>query len=115
MKEHVTETLSSCYGSLAVLRKLRHLAPFLLRKELAESLVLSKIDYCDVVYSPLRDYQLKHLQRIQNACAAFVLGHNAILIDVISFNWLPERERREFNLLKMTHKALYNESWLNTC
>ena len=43
-KEHVTKTLSSCYGSLAVLRKLRHLAPFLLRKELAESLVLSKID-----------------------------------------------------------------------
>ncbi len=26
--EHVTKTLPSCYGSLAVLRKLRHFAPF---------------------------------------------------------------------------------------
>ena len=27
-KEHVTKLLSSCYGVLAVLRKIRHLAPF---------------------------------------------------------------------------------------
>ena len=34
-KERVTKLLSSCYGALAVLRKLRHLAPFKVRKLLA--------------------------------------------------------------------------------
>lgn len=33
-----------------------------------------KLDYCDTVYSPLHDYQIKRLQRIQNACAGFVKG-----------------------------------------
>ena len=45
-KEHVTKLLSSCYGILAVLRKIRHLALFKVRKQLAECLVLSKLDYC---------------------------------------------------------------------
>ena len=36
-KEHVTKLLSSCCGALAVLRKIRHLAPF--NKQLAECLV----------------------------------------------------------------------------
>ena len=43
-KEHVTKLLSSCYGVLAVLRKIRHLAPFKVRKQLAECLVLSQLD-----------------------------------------------------------------------
>ena len=41
-KKHVN--VSSCYASLAVLRMLRNMAPFQLRKQLAESLISSKLD-----------------------------------------------------------------------
>lgn len=74
-KKHVKYLTSSCYVTLATFRKLKHLTSYSLRKQLAEMLVISKRDYCDTVYSPLYDCQIKRLQRIQNACAGFVIGH----------------------------------------
>ena len=61
--EHITKTLSSCYSTLAVLRKVRYITPFPIRKQLVECLNFT-----------LPDYQLKCLQHVQNACATFVLG-----------------------------------------
>ncbi len=58
-REHITNLLPSCYATLSVLRKLRNFAPFHVRKRLVESLVLSKLDYCNVIFSSLPDYQLK--------------------------------------------------------
>ena len=82
-KEHVTKLLSSFYGILAVLRKIRHLAPFNVSKQLVECLVLSKLDYCNTIFHPLPEYQIKRLQRVQNNGAAFVLRHHVKLSDVI--------------------------------
>ncbi|XP_068728845.1 uncharacterized protein [Montipora capricornis] len=110
-KEHVTKLLSFCYGVLAVLRKIRHLAPFKVRKQLAECLVLSKLDRCNTIFHALPEYQIKRLQPVQNTCVAFVLRHYAKSSDVINLNWLPIRERIELSLLKMRHKSLYYEGW----
>ena len=54
--EHVKALLSSCYGVLSVLRNLRNLTPFHVRKQLGESLILSKLDYSCVVFHPLQLY-----------------------------------------------------------
>ena len=43
--DNVNKKISSCYASLSVLRKLKHLAPLKIRKQIAECLVLSKIYY----------------------------------------------------------------------
>ena len=64
--------LSSSDGTLSVLRRLKHLALFHVRKHLAESLVLSKVNYACSVFHPLPAFQMKRLQRLQNACAGFV-------------------------------------------
>ena len=69
--KHINETVSSCYASLAILRKLRNMAPFDLRKRLAETLILSKLDYCDLVFYPLPAKLLKRLQRVQSSAACF--------------------------------------------
>ena len=37
---HINELVTSCYGALAVLKKLRNLAPFPVKKQLVESLIL---------------------------------------------------------------------------
>ncbi|CAB3994141.1 Hypothetical predicted protein [Paramuricea clavata] len=105
--EHVVMTLSSCYSTLAVLRKFRHTAPLQIRKQLIECLNFSKLDYCSLVLNYLPVYQVKRLQRLQNACAAFVLGKYANMNEVLKFRWLPVHERRELNLLKLVHKSLY--------
>ena len=81
--EHITKTLASCYGTPAVLRKLEHMAPYHVRKQLAECLVISKLDYASVVFDPPPAYQLRRLQRVQNACAGFVLrkyGNESYLV-----------------------------------
>ena len=66
--------IASCYRTLSVLKKLKCLAPFHVRKLLAESLVLSKLNYACIVYHLLPDYQVKRFQRVQNICAGYVLG-----------------------------------------
>ena len=105
--EHVKALLSSCYGVLSMLRKLRNLAPFHIRKQLGESLILSKLDYSCVVFHPLQLYQQKQLQKVQNVCASFVLGRYAREADSLQLGWLPVAERRQFQVLLSAFKALY--------
>ena len=109
--EQVSSLLSSCYGVLSILRKLKKMAPYHVRKLLAECLVLSKLDYAAAVFYPLPLYQLKRLQRVQNACAGFVLGRYANENDLHTLNWLPMSKRRDFIVLKLVFKALHDKNW----
>ena len=109
--DHMTALLSSCYAALAVLRKLRNLVPYHARKQFVESLVMSKLDYGCVVFYPLPEYQMKRLQRVQSTCAGYVLGRHAVLEDLQKLNWLQVIKRRDLALLKITHKALYDDVW----
>lgn len=61
--------------TLSTLRKLKYLAKYELRKQLAERLILSKVDYADLVFYPIPKFLLRRLQRVQFAAASFVLGH----------------------------------------
>ena len=90
---------------------MKNFTPFRLRKTLAESLILSKIDSNDYVYSPLIQQLLKKLQRLQKAVASFVLKRYAHKKDILKFGWLPIAERRVFNQLKLTFKAIHNTNW----
>lgn len=109
--DDINRKISSCYGTLSVLRKLKHLAPYRIRKQLAECLVLSKIDYNDVVSGSIPDYLMKRLQRVQLTVAGFVLGHYASLADVLSLGWLPILERRDYHLSKLVFKAIHFSDW----
>ncbi|XP_074638907.1 uncharacterized protein LOC141897282 [Acropora palmata] len=74
---HINELVTSSYGALAVLKKLRNLASFRVKKQLAESLILSKLDYASTVFYALPECQQKRLQKVQNVCAGYVLGRYA--------------------------------------
>ena len=110
--EHLQATCKSCYGTIQIIRKLKNFAGYRLRKRLVESLVLSKLDYCDTVYYPLPEFQLKRLQRVQLVAASFVLSGNVNDIsDIVKIGWLPVRQRRGFHVLKLVHQALHSPSW----
>ena len=83
------------------------------RKTLAEALILSKINYCNVVYGQLPKYLINRLQRVQNTTAGYVYGRYAKTLDVINLNWLPIEENIEMNTVRLAHKLLNNESWSN--
>ena len=61
--DHVKDIADASYGVLRTLRKLKHFKDFHLRKRLAESHVLSRLNYCNSVYSPLPGHLLKRLQK----------------------------------------------------
>lgn len=107
---HLNEVVSKCYKTLQTLRKFKRLTSFGLRKNLAEALVLSKIDYCNIVYNNLPEYKMKRLQRIQNIAAGFVNGRFSREPDVINLGWLPIKERIQLSLARLSHKVLYNNS-----
>ena len=69
---HIKHLTSSCYAVLSTLKKLRNFTPLHVKKQLAESLILSKMYYNIIVYHPLPMNQLKKLQRVKNAAASFV-------------------------------------------
>ena len=94
-------------------KKLKYLAKYELRKQLAETLILSKLDYTDLDFYPLPQFLLRRLQRVQFAAASFVLGHYVKNFrDVLKIGWLAINERRDLNLLKSCFKALQNaETW----
>ena len=54
-----------------------------LKKQVAELLILSKMDYADVVFHPLSLKLQKRLQKVENAAASFVLGRYVKEKDII--------------------------------
>ena len=73
-RNHINATTQSCYSTLKSLRIFRRSADFKLRRSLAQSLILSRINYCNVLLSDAPQYLLKKLQKLQNTAARFVYG-----------------------------------------
>ena len=104
-KEEINLKLSSCYATLI------NSTPFHVRKQLTGCLIISKIDYNDIVSHPIPEYLLKRLQFVQLAAAGFVLGRYAHMPDLIKLGWMPIKERRENHLLNTGLKALDYNDW----
>ena len=96
-----------------MLRKVKNLLPFHIRKNLAQALVLSKLYYNDVLHHSLPEYLTARLHRVQKAAASFVNDKYATTSDILKLNWLAVTEQREWHILKSTHKSLYCSHWPN--
>ena len=107
----INKLLKSCYSKLFVLRKLKRFSSFNNRKHLAESLILSKLDYCNVLYSNVTQQSINRMQKLLNSVASFVTGKYCKIEDVINLGWLPIRERIEFSTLKLAHKSIYDDNF----
>ena len=84
-RNHINATTQSCYLTLKSLRCFRRSADFKLRRSLAQSLIISRINYCNVLFSDAPQYLLKKK--------------------------LPVRERISLSLVKLAHKALHDKTW----
>jgi hypothetical protein len=69
---HVVQTVKSCFYRLKVLYQVRKYLDIDTRVRLCETLILSKLNYADVVIGEcLFGYTKKLIQRVQNACARY--------------------------------------------
>ncbi|KAG6451041.1 hypothetical protein O3G_MSEX006914 [Manduca sexta] len=69
---HIGNVIRNCFYRLKILYRFRQYLSEPLRRRLVDSLVLSRLNYCDVVYGPcLLSRTDRLIQRVQNACARF--------------------------------------------
>jgi len=103
---HVADLVKTSFGTLSVLRKLKNLAPFHVRKSLAECMILSRMDYSSSVFRSMPEFLQKRLQKLQNSAASFVTGRYNRTKDVLRLKWLPVKERFDFSTVKLIFKTL---------
>ena len=71
--------------------------------------ILSRLDYCTVLYYALSKHIQKKLQRVQNRAARLTKGtkkRERITPVPIELHWLPIKARIEFKILTLSNKAI---------
>ena len=113
---HEKQIASVCRTSFHHIRQLRQIRSSLDTSSaivLANSLVSSRLDYCNSLYYGLPDSSLYKLQRVQNALARVVYAnvkrHHHITPILRKLHWLPIKERILFKIATLTFTTLKNQ------
>lgn len=113
-KEHITATCQVSFLHIRQLRQIRHLLDLNSAIKLGNSLVSSRLDYCNSLFFGLPDSSLFRLQRVQNALARVVFPstkrHDHITPILRRLHWLPVRERITFKIASLTFQTLSHGS-----
>jgi len=107
---HANRVISLCYGMLGQLYPIRFVLNHDSRKKLAESLILSKLRYCNTIWLNKSEYIVKLVNRVTRATARFVLckrKYDHITAD-INFNleWLNCKFLYKYDTLVMIRKLI---------
>ena len=70
--DQINSLSKSCHFHIRDIRRIRHLLPLSAATALANSLVSSKLDYCNSLYNGISQANLNKIQRIQNTLARVV-------------------------------------------
>ena len=112
--KHVSFLRKSCYFEL---RKISNIRPFITEKsakQLAVSLILSKLDYCNCLFYDMSEENFYRLQLLQNHAARVVLkarkrsSATALLKEL---HWLPIKFRVTYKIALLVFKCLNVENF----
>ena len=96
MKKQVMNIKKKCFQTIRNISKIRYLLSHENLKTIVNSLVVSCLDYCNVMYYGIHQDLLTQLQRIQNAASKIVMGkfkYDHVGNDLNILHWLPIRKR----------------------
>ncbi|XP_060743727.1 uncharacterized protein LOC132857741, partial [Tachysurus vachellii] len=105
---HVANVTRSCRFLLYNIRRIRPFLSTQAAQVLVQSLVISRLDYCNALLAGLPMNAIRPLQMIQNAAARLVFNlpkfsHTTPLLR--SLHWLPVAARIRFKTLMLAYKA----------
>ena len=109
MEAQVHSVSRAAVYQLHLVRRLRPYLPADCLARVVHALVISHLDYCNVLYVGLPLKVTRKLQLIQNAAARLVTGsgrRDHITLVLKDLHWLPVRFRAQFKVLVLTFKAL---------
>jgi hypothetical protein len=112
LESHISKVCQTSYLHIRQIRKVRHLLDLNSAILLANSLVSSRLDYCNSLYFGMPDCLLDRLQRVQNSLARAVVPSvrrfDHITPTLKTLHWLPVRDRIKFKIATLTFKVLNN-------
>ena len=95
------------------IRRIRHSLDLNSAILVANSLVSSRLDYCNSLFYGLPKYSIKRLQLVQNSLARVVIPsckkYDHIKPVLTKLHWLPIEKRIEFKLATLTFKVLASD------
>ena len=108
-KHHVNSLVKNCNFHIRNLYAVRRYLSKDILITLVQSLIVSRIDYCNVLFLGLPSYLLKKLQSVMNRCARLIFSLPPRVPTtrfLIELHWLPIRARVEFKVCLIVFKAL---------
>lgn len=108
--DHINNLIRGSFIKLKCLYQYKKVIPAKIKLKLADSLVLSRLNYCDSAYGPyLTDYNKKRLQRVQNQCVRFAFGIPRIVSvknKILEIGWLDMDKRRHLHMCCLYQKII---------
>ena len=112
--EHINEMCKKVsYAIRSIGRSIRKYLPSYGLKMLVNSLVISRLDYCNSLLYDVPKCQRDKLQRIQNTAARMITrarSSDHITHILKTLHWLPVEARINFKILFITYKILNRQS-----
>lgn len=109
-RAHIAKILQKCYMSLRHLFRNRNIINFKFKIALCESLVLSHLNYGDIIYCFALDQMSQlRLQKIQNTCIRFIYSlrsYDHVSHKLKELKWLNIKNRQKHHLGMFIFKTL---------
>ena len=117
--DQINSVSKSCHFHIRDIRRIRHLLPLSTATALANSLVSSKLDYCNSLCSGISQTNHNKLQRIQNPLARVITNTSKsqhITPTLKKLHWLPIKQRIDYKIYLLTYKtlSLVHQPWDST-
>ena len=112
MRAQINQVRRSCYYQIKWISKIRPCLDKETAKTIVHALVISRLDYCNGLYSGLAKSDIHDLQMVMNQAARLVVQQKrdpniSIRCTLKDLHWLPVAERVEFKMISMVFKALH--------
>ena len=109
LEKHVNSVTSTAYYHLRNISKIRQALDIDSAKSLVQSLVISRLDFCNSILSKYPQRLTSKLQRVQNHAARVIFKkkkRDHMTPYLKELHWLPVRSRVTFKILLLTYKCL---------
>ena len=107
--KRISNICKSCFYHIRDLRRIRRHLPLSTAKTISNSLITSRLDYCNSLINNIAKQDLSKLQIVQNCLARVVLRaprFSPSLPLLKQLHWLPVNYRIKFKLSTLTYRAL---------
>ena len=111
LTSQVNLVCKSSHFHIRDIRRIRNLIPLSIAITLANSLVSSRLDYCNSLYFGMNKQYIQKLQRVQNSLARAITQtskYQHITPVLNDLHWLPITQRIEYKISLLTSKTIMN-------